>query len=180
MRIYSTTAWGPTSRKYEPHAFEPGEPNPRWCKHCGWVADAYPHASEAERRAFDERDRPAEVRTVAESVARHAAWVAAAEPDHQHTERDETYCRICGYTRHAVAHLEPGERSKAHNALYAAEELMRADHRITEPDWQFWRGIADYLNGQASRGLSGSVTRWQDFNDAVAIGYAYEHARRQS
>lgn len=47
---------GTTSRTLAPHPFEP-DGKSRWCKHegCQRDAGAYLHASEAERRAFDEQ-----------------------------------------------------------------------------------------------------------------------------
>jgi hypothetical protein len=52
---HNSVTWGPTARKEQPHQFQPGtEGNPRWCSECGWAEDAYVHAPEEDRRAFDE------------------------------------------------------------------------------------------------------------------------------
>ena len=49
----------PSARTLEPHTFEQVGTS-SWCarEDCGWAADAYVHASEAERRAFDEQQSP--------------------------------------------------------------------------------------------------------------------------
>jgi hypothetical protein len=48
-----TIAWAPSARSGEPHEFEPDSKNPQWCEHCGYIQDAYRHASAEERAAFD-------------------------------------------------------------------------------------------------------------------------------
>jgi hypothetical protein len=125
-----------------------------------------------------------EVLSVDESVERHKAWVAAGERGHAHSEylpHRERYCRVCGYTRQAVAHLEPAEQRKPWTVLYATEQLIRADHPVGSRAWQFWGKVAGYLNLWASRGLDGRVEkRWGEFNDAVATAYGYEDTRSGS
>jgi hypothetical protein len=54
MSEQKSVAWGPTARTEHPHEFQPVVRDFLWCSVCGWAEDAYVHASEEERRAFDE------------------------------------------------------------------------------------------------------------------------------
>jgi hypothetical protein len=125
-----------------------------------------------------------EVLSVDESVARHKAWVAAGEPGHAHSEylpHREPYCRTCGYTRGAVGHLTRAEQGQPWPAMRAAAQLIRADHGVTSPGWQFWGQIADYLSVWAARAEDDRVgNRWSEFHAALAIGYGYEDTRSGS
>jgi hypothetical protein len=63
---------------------------------------------------------------------------------------------------------------QAHEEVYAAEQHMRAHHRIGDPWHQFYAHLADYLNLQAMRGKGGVYgAQATEFNRAVAIARGY-------
>jgi hypothetical protein len=63
--------------------------------------------------------------------------------------------------------------------IYEAEVLMRSQHRIIDSEWKFWGEVADWLNSEASRGLTGDVRSQRDvrmFNRAHSAAAAYLEA----
>jgi len=78
--------------------------------------------------------------------------------------------------RHAAAEDNDPEMLIGPDVIRYAEALIREDHRVISPDFQFWGAIADYLNDIASLpDRPGAQTpNWATrFNLAVstAVGY---------
>jgi hypothetical protein len=80
-----------------------------------------------------------------------------------------------GARRAAAAEGDP-ELLIGQDIIRYAEALIREDHRVLSPGFQFWGGVADWLNHTATlpdRPGAQNTGAWSRFNGAIstAVGY---------
>jgi hypothetical protein len=78
--------------------------------------------------------------------------------------------------------LDEIEMLPAPQKIIEVEQLIRADYRISHPDWALWTTIADFMNDAASiPTLTNRTPRdWRNFNRAGTIANEYiEKLRRE-
>jgi hypothetical protein len=72
--------------------------------------------------------------------------------------------------------LEDPEMLPSVEKIRYAEQLIRSEHRVLGPDYEFWGKVADHLNEAATipeRTAACWPGKWREFNRAqdMAVGY---------
>ena len=57
--------------------------------------------------------------------------------------------------------------------LRTAADHIRRDHGIADPQWAFWKEIADWLDHEAEKVDCGAVANWREFNRALEAARGY-------
>jgi hypothetical protein len=166
------------STQPEPHVFEPAGSS-GWCRRrdCGWSADSYVHASEAERKAFDEQ-RSTGVPEDILTVMRAGQTIAAVRMYRNRFGTDiTTATSVINNARLTI----PPSSLQPIDEIFAAEQHIRRHHGIDHPRYEFWHEIAGWMNDMATRGMHGTIgmtsnPRWTDFNGCLRAARSYMEA----
>jgi hypothetical protein len=91
------------------------------------------------------------------------------------------HARWCLPERRAVAAaaVEAAQTGDEVADLGAAADLIRDQHPLTDPNYPFWRELADLFGRVAARARLGQIRTspgWSEFNGAVAAARAYVQA----